>query len=128
MQKLARLNDCRDFNGLKISISQSLQSPAGLTAPNLADSIASADSSQSGVRNLFIRKGAKPPLPLVAFLCLSFSTAFVRIYIMTGLFMGSLLAGRYLSRYFSLQLKPVTHAVRKHGQRLFHIERKLTHA
>lgn len=101
------------------------QNQTGLTAPNLADTINSAGNIQHGCRNL--RLGDKTPLPLVAFLCLSFSAAFGRVNSVMAGCLGSLRAGRTLSRY-SYLIQPATHAVGSIGGGYSTLERELPHA
>ncbi len=77
------------------------QNPTSLTAPTLATSIIDAGNIQHGRENLFRRSGDKTPQPIVAFLCLSFSAAFGRVYSVMAGCLGSLRASRFRFAIFS---------------------------
>jgi hypothetical protein len=110
----------------KMSINQPQKNPTMLTASILVARIAPAGSSQRGRGNPF-RKGDKSPLPLVAFLYLSFSAAFGRVYSVMAGCLGSLRAGRTLSRYFH-PTQPVAYAVESISGGYSTLERELPHA
>ncbi len=108
-----------------VTYSKAQRSPIKLTCSPLAATIPTAGSSQRGCGNPF-RKGDKSPLPLVAFLCLSFSAAFGRVNSVMAGCLGSLRAGRTLSRYFH-PIQPVAHAVESIGGGYSTLERELPH-
>lgn len=98
---------------LLIKHNKAQQNSIKLTFSPLAATMPTAGSSQRGRGNPF-NKGDKTPLPLVAFLCLSFSAAFGRVYSVMAGCLGSLRAGRSFVRYFH-PTQPVAHAVESIG-------------
>ena len=97
-----------------ITHSKNQQNPIKLTCSPLAATIPTAGSSQRGRENPLFRYGEKSPQSLAAFLCLSFSAAFSRVYSVMAGCLGSLRAGRTISRY-SHPIQPVAHVVRSIG-------------
>jgi hypothetical protein len=67
-------------------------------------------NKQGGRGNPFFRVGEKSPLPLVAFLCLSFLAVLCRLFIMAGCF-GKSLRLAAPTRGISTPLQPVAHTV-----------------
>jgi hypothetical protein len=83
--------------------------PTGLTDSKVKAILNPAGNSQYGCRNLFRRSGDKTPQPIVAFLCLSFSAAFGRVYSVMAGCLGSLRAGRFRFAIF------LPHSTRRHA-------------
>ena len=110
-----------------MSISQAQQNSIRLTAPNLADRITTAGNIQHGSRNPF-RKGDKSPLPLVAFLCLSFSAAFGRVNSVLAGCLGQRSALAAPFRGFRPLFSPSPNVVENISGGYSTLERELPHA